>query len=169
MQTRYAVPLLLLLGLLLPASARAVGEYELKAAFLYNFALYTEWPSQHATLQFCVMGNDPFGDAMQPITRKTVRGATVRSMQVYSVAEARGCQLLFIAASERGNLPYLAEQLREVPVLTVTESNGLAPSPAIIALVSANNRIEFEINQSAAQQVGLKLSSHLLKLARKVW
>lgn len=159
----------LLAGLLAGvAPARAAGEYELKAAFLYNFAVFTEWPAPPAEVKVCIIGHDPFGSSIFPLNKKTVRGSTVRVRHIASASEARGCQLLFIAASEHGNVSQITGHLRDEPVLTVAEANGYDHREVAIVLVSSNNRIGFEINQRTAQQAGLKLSSQLLKLARQV-
>lgn len=157
-----------LLALFCAGQAQAAGEYELKAAFLYNFALFTEWPGTPATMKFCVLGHDPFGKAISPLSQKSVHGVTVQVTHIDSAAEARSCQVLFIASSEHPNVPAIFEQLREEPVLTVAESNGFDRKMVMIVMVSANNRVGFDISQSAAQQAGLKLSSQLLKLARQV-
>jgi hypothetical protein len=154
--------------MLFASPVRATGEYELKAAFLYNFAVFTEWPNLTNTLKLCVIGDDPFGNAMQPLAQKTVHGAAIKVQRISHVDEARSCQILFIAASEHGNVPLIASQLRDNPVLTVAESNGFDHRNVAITMVTANNRVGFEINQSLAQQVRLKLSAHLLKLARQV-
>lgn len=149
-------------------SAHAAGEYDLKAAFLYNFAVFTEWPDLPTEMKLCVIGHDPFGDSMAPLNQKTVHGATVRVQRISSVEQARSCQVLFIAASEHSNITRIAARLRDDPVLTVTESNGFDHRDVAIVMVTENNRVGFEINQSTAHHAGLKLSSHLLKLARQV-
>lgn len=169
MSNKFILCLLLTVGISLPASVCAVGEYELKAAFLYNFALFTEWPLPSSILKLCVMGKDPFGVTIRSIAEKTVHGAAVKVQRVSSITEARTCQLLFVATSERDYLNRISEQLRYDPVLTVTESDGYEHRQAMIVMVNSDHHVEFDINQTAAQQAGLKLSSRLLKLARKVW
>lgn len=169
MSNKAILCLLLTMGMSMPALVRAVGEYELKAAFLYNFSLFTEWPQQPSILKLCVMGKDPFGGAIRNVAEKTVHGAALKVLRVSSITEARTCQLLFVAASERDRLNQISEQLRYDPVLTVTESDGYDQRQAMIVMVNADHHVEFDINQTAAQQAGLRLSSRLLKLARKVW
>ena len=157
----------------LPAAAAAETsrEYLIKAAFLYNFAKFTEWPAgsfldSDAPLDVCVFGEDPFGGALESIAGKTIRGRRVAVHRVASIEAGAACHLLFISASEATRLAGILEALRGRPVLTIAEMPGFARSGGIINLkTNPDDRIRFEINASIAKRAGLRLSSKLLNLA----
>ena len=159
-------------GALAPAAAAETSrEYLIKAAFLYNFAKFTEWPAgsfpdSAAPLDVCVFGEDPFGGALESIAGKTIRGRRVAVHRVASIEAGAACHLLFISASEATRLAGILESLRGRPVLTIAEMPGFARSGGIINLkTNPDDRIRFEINIGIARRVGLRLSSKLLKLA----
>ncbi len=166
------------LGALPPAAAAETEtetetsrEYLIKAAFLYNFAKFTEWPAgsfldSDAPLDVCVFGEDPFGGALESIAGKTIRGRRVAVHRVASIEAGAACHLLFISASEATRLAGILEALRGRPVLTIAEMPGFARSGGIINLkTNPDDRIRFEINASIAKRAGLRLSSKLLNLA----
>ncbi len=159
-------------GALAPAAAAETSrEYLIKAAFLYNFAKFTEWPAgsfpdSAAPLDVCVFGADPFGGALESIAGKTIRGRRVAVHKVASIEAGAACHLLFISASEATRLTGILESLRGRPVLTIAEIPGFARSGGIINLkTNPDDRIRFEINIGIAKRVGLRLSSKLLNLA----
>ena len=151
------------------ASTPAAAEYELKAAFLYNFALYAEWPVMPDPVYLCVLGPDPFGPFLDRFEGRDMRGSRVSIRRVASAQEARTCQVLFIAASEHGRLARIQDELAGRAVLTVTEGDGFDRSAVMIVIVPESNRLTFEVNLSAVRQAGMNLSSKMLKLARKVY
>jgi hypothetical protein len=160
------------LGAVAPAAAAETSrEYLIKAAFLYNFAKFTEWPAgsfpdSAAPLDVCVFGEDPFGGALESIAGKTIRGRRVAVHKVASIEAGATCHLLFISTSEATRLTGILESLRGRPVLTIAEMPGFARSGGIINLkTNPDDRIRFEINIGIAKRVGLRLSSKLLNLA----
>ncbi len=160
------------LGALPPAAAAETShEYPIKAAFLYNFTKFTEWPAgsfldSTAPLDVCVFGEDPFGGALESIAGKTIRGRRIAVHRVTSSEAAAACHLLFISASEATRLAGILESLRGRPVLTIAEMPGFARSGGIINLkTNPDDRIRFEINVGIAKRAGLRLSSKLLDLA----
>ncbi|MCH6587225.1 MAG: YfiR family protein, partial [Proteobacteria bacterium] len=160
------------LGALAPAAAAETSrEYLIKAAFLYNFAKFTEWPAgsfpdSAAPLDVCVFGEDPFGGALESIAGKTIRGRRVAVHRVASIEAAAACHLLFISDSEATRLAGILDSLRGRPVLTIAEMPGFSRSGGIINLTTnPDDRIRFEINVGIARRVGLRLSSKLLNLA----
>jgi hypothetical protein len=162
-----------LLLLVITASAHAVEpvpEFELKAAFLYNFALFTEWPGKpERVLTMCLDGKDRFGAAVDSIEGKPVKNASIRIRRPYSVSQLRGCHMLFIADSEQHQLQEILEALKGAAVLTVTDSKGAGRAGAMINLVLVEQRVTFEINTEAAQAAGLGISSKLLRLAHVLY
>jgi YfiR/HmsC-like len=157
-----------------PAQSPTAGEYQVKAAFLYNFAKFVEWPSSSfsdasAPFRICVFGLDPFGQELHDITsEKTVNGRKLQVDQVADLQLARTCHILFIASSEKAQLKRILESLRGTNVLTVGDSDGFAKLGVIINFVLENNRVQFEVNHKAAEQAGLNISSKLLSVAKLV-
>lgn len=156
------------------AQSPTVGEYQVKAAFLYNFAKFVEWPpgsfaDASSPLRICVLGQDPFGQELRRVTNeKIVNGHELQVTQLVDVQLARTCHILFIAASERAQLKRIFEGLRGADALTVGDSKGFAELGGIINFVMENNRVRFEVNHKAAEQAGLKISSKLLSVAKVV-
>lgn len=146
-------------------------EYKLKAFFLYNFAVYTEWPSLPAeSFEFCVLGKDPFGSWLDPIAHKTLQGRPIRIRRLPAGSELKGCHLLFIPSTEKESFSRLAPVITQQAILTITDAQLIGEKwPMImITLVPDENRFTFDINQSAAKMAGLSFSSKLLRLARNV-
>lgn len=154
-------------------SARA-PEYEVKAAFLYNFAKFVQWPAHTfagstTPIRLCVLGSDPFGGALDTIVRgKTVEGRPIVHSHVSSSTEARGCHLLFISGSDSALHRQTLAALGDSPVLTVGESDDFLELGGMINFVLEEDRVRFEINLRAAESHRLKLSSKLLAVARVV-
>jgi hypothetical protein len=174
------LPLLpwLLLVLAAPARAQELPEYRLKAAFLYNFALFTEWPAEvGGTLNLCIHGPDPFGKDIDALDGKAVgtRTLAVQRKTGYSGLGAAaapgtltGCQIVYIAPAAIGALPRVLDALQGSAVLTVADSPGAARGGAVLNMAVAQNKITFEANQQAARAARLALSSKLLRLATEV-
>ena len=166
---RLGAMLLACLGLATAPQAGAVTEYELKAAFLYNFASFTEWPPKAAPgMVVCVFGQDPFGAVLDGLKGKIVQGQPLEVRRVTTAAEARACRVVFIGDGDTDPGPLLAA-LRSSPVLTVSESRDAARRGAMIGLVVDGGRVAFEVNTGVASSAGLTLSSKLLRLARQVY
>jgi len=162
---------LLLGGLLLGSNVWATefDEYAVKAAYLYNFAKFIEWPpgtfaSADALLWICIVGDNPFGGALATLYGKTVEKhpVAVRSIPTEGVEQ---CHIVFISRVEAGHFKTLLAKLRRLPILTVSDISDFARAGGMIGLIEADQRIRFDINLTATRQAGLKLSSQLLKLA----
>jgi YfiR/HmsC-like len=149
-----------------------ISEYDVKAAFLYNFGKFVEWPdgafaSTNAPLLIGVYGDNPFGSHLAEVVRnKIINGHPVIARQV-SFSELKNCQILFICRSEQKNIKKILAALDGAGVLTVTEEMDPSQSGVMIDFIVQNDRIRFEIDNSAAEKVGLKISSKLLILATK--
>ena len=156
----------------LEAGAAGPGEYEVKAAFLYNFARFVEWPrdpDSDGEFVVTVLGRDPFGSALD----NTLRGKTVDQRQIVvrriSRSEDVGrSQIVFICDSEKERLPAILKSLEAAPVLTVGEMDEFAERGGVIRFKVEQDRIRLEINVAAAERSRLRISSQLLKLARIV-
>lgn len=160
-----------LLAAVLPACAAAqtVSEPALKAAFIYNFALFTEWPAAalppDASLTICVHPASQLGAALADLNPQTIRG---RQVLLQSTLNLRSCHILLLDALDRPELARIRQMLRGGNVLTITDMADPEPGDAIIALSVASKRVIFDIDLTAAHQAQLSISSKLLRLARSV-
>lgn len=149
-----------------------VSEYQIKAAFLYNFTQFTDWPasafsSSNAPIVIGIVGKDPFANSLDEVVRgELVRGRPLVVKRLRANADLRSCHMLFISRSEKEGLPAVLSQLKGSPVLTVGDTNGFAQQGGMVNLLLVNKTVKMEINQAAAEEVGLQMSSKLLKLAR---
>lgn len=151
------------------AAADNPDEYRLKAAYLYNFIAFTEWPAGVAnTLTLCVYGPDPFGEELDKLRGKNVAGRSLVVRRVNSVDSLGSCQAVFVARPVIGNLARVLDNLSGSPVLIVADSPGAARQGAAINMSAEQSKVKFEANLSAARRNGLNLSSKLLRLASEV-
>lgn len=148
------------------SSAQApVSEYQIKAAFLYNFARFVEWPQMtSASVRFCVYGRDPFGSILEEsLQDKTIHGRRLEIRRLSNIKQVEECHVLFVSASSEAG-PVL-HHLSGRPILTVSEQPGFTQSGGMINFVLKDKKIHFEINPQSAASSGLKISSQLLRLA----
>ena len=150
-------------------SAEAIPEYEVKAAFLFNFSKYVEWPERAFSgtadrILICVLGENPFGPFLAELVKEKKVNGRELAVEERSVSATAGCHIVFIAASER-RLGEIVGRLANRPVLTVSDGASVADQGAVIGLTMNDNRVRFEVNLIAARRAGLKLSSQLLKVA----
>jgi hypothetical protein len=166
---------LLLIPLTLPAvrlDAQAVDEYRLKAAVLYNFAKFVEWPADaftkpDAPLVVCVLGLDPFGPALDDTLRGHAVGA--HPALVRRIGEVTpGCHVLFVSSSEMRRLPVVLDRLENAGVLTMAEAKGFPEQGGMVRLLTEDDHIRFEINIAAAERAHLKISARVMALAAAV-
>lgn len=149
-------------------------EYALKAAFLFHFAQFVEWPEgtfhdAASPLVYCTVGTDPFrGELETALKGKTLgaRGFEVRHLK--GAQEGQGCHLLFIGEEQKRQVAATAAQLRSAPVLLVGESEGFTKDGGMIGFMLEENKVRFEVNLEASQKAGLKINARLLALAKTV-
>ena len=159
---------------MLSSGANAVSESQVKAAFIYNFVRFVEWPSQSfpssdTPVTIGIVGGEQVGDAIEQLTKgKTVDGRRLVVKRLSSRDTFDGCHILFIGASERGHTNGILDRLRDSSVLTIGETDGFVQNGGVIGFVIDNNKIAFEVNTGAAKRKHLRVSSQLLKLARNV-
>lgn len=155
------------------AASVASSEYQVKAAFLYNFMKFVEWPadgaSSPATICLGILGRDPFDDALEAVKGKSAKGRKVVVHHFRSIEEVKGCDLLYICASEKGSLSRILKVAQNTRMLTVADQDGFCEAGGMINLVFVKNRVGFEVNLAAASRAKLRISSQLLKLARNVF
>ena len=171
---RLGLTIILASSLSVELRAQTVNEYQVKAAFLYNFAKFVEWPNgppspSMEALTLCIVGQDPFGDILDQITKgKTINGRVLVVRRFTRAKDAGSCQMVFIGASERTRIPAILEGLKRVDVLTVGETEDFARLGGVINFVLEGDRVHFEVNLDAAARARLRISSKLLNLARIV-
>jgi len=151
-----------------------LSEYQIKAAYLYYFTTFVDWPSETSsrteeTLIVGVLGTDPFG----AILDETLRGKSVNNRRLVvrrfaSIKEARDSHVLFISSSERDRLPSILKALEGAAVLTVGDLDQFASRGGQIAFRTEDKKVRFDINVRAVERAHLKISAQLMKLGRIV-
>jgi hypothetical protein len=149
-------------------------EYQVKAAFIYNFAKFVEWPPQAFKtptdpIAICILGQNPFGDALDSaVSGKTVEGRTFLVRQISDEQKTIGCQILFVSSSERKRLHAILGEIKSGGVLTVGESDTFAEEGGVICFKVEAGKVRLQVNVEAAEQAKLRISSKLLSLAQIV-
>jgi hypothetical protein len=151
-------------------------EYQVKAAFLFQFLLYVDWPKdaaekegKSASLVIGVLGKDPFGlDLENAVKDKTVGNNPVQIKRFRKLDEVEGCHILFVASSEKSRYDDIVAKCGGKPILTVGDETGFTAAGGAMNFILADNRVRFEANVDAIKNDGLKVSSKLLSLAKIV-
>jgi len=164
-----------LTGLSIEELMDPITEHEVKAAYLYNFARFIEWPEStfatpEAPLIFAVVGEDPLVGALElALKQKKIGGREVVLRRFRSAGELPGdptaCHLLFVARSEEDRWPQIRASLEKQSTLTVSDLEDFTRTGGVICFFREGKKVRFEVNIDAACRAGLKLSSKLLKLA----
>lgn len=159
---------------LAPRGARALEatatEQEVKAAYLFNFTKFVEWPdgtfaSPSGPLQICVFGQDPFGRLLDGVIQgQQVEGKSLAAARPERIADLRSCHVLFVSRSERGRLGEILASVRGSSVLTVGEGEEFLEKGGMIAFVRQGPKVRFHIEKKAAEQAPFKISSRLMAL-----
>lgn len=153
---------------------QALDEYQVKAAFIYNFAKFVQWPAEAfqsptEPIAICVLGQDPFGRSLQD----TVAGRVIdrRSLIVRNVSgvkQAAGCHVLFVSSVENKRSSSTLADVKPLGILTIGESDVASADGPIITFKLAGGKVRFDINVEAAERQKLRISSRLLSLAHIV-
>jgi hypothetical protein len=155
----------------LAAQGVRASEYQVKAVFLFNFAQFVDWPAaafpaSDTPLVICVLGNDPFGDALdQTVRNERLGGRPFQVRRHRSVDEITTCHILFISRSEANRPEAILASLKQRPILTVSDADGFAQRGGMIRFVTDRNRIRLQLNLAAAEAAHLTISSKLLRAA----
>jgi hypothetical protein len=170
----FGAALLLSFAVSVSAQSAGAGEYELKAAFLFNFTKFIDWPdssfpASQSRFSVCVIGRDPFGGVLDTyFAGKTIDNHSVEIVRIGSAASIpadRRCQIAFVSASEQSHFREVIAAFRGEGVLLVGDARGFVSSGGTIELLLFQNRIRFAINPDAVTRADLKVSSKLLALA----
>lgn len=185
----FAVVILLLsIGPQVRADSTSSREYQVKAAFLYNFIMFVDWPPEKmpdagTPIIIGIIGKDPFGDAFEPIKDKQVKDRKVIVKRFKGLEELkkageaelnqtieiiRKCHLLFVCSSEKNSLREIFDLVKDYNVLTVGDTGSFLDGGGIINFVTEEGKVRFEINDVVANQAKLEIRSQLLRLATRV-
>ncbi len=153
------------------ASAQDVTAPALKAAFIYNFVKFTEWPSglvpAAEPFVMCVLGDAAVGDALErAVKSRLVGGHSMTVSQVASAGPLRGCHVLYVSGVPAGQAAQLVTGLRDVPVLTISDIEGFTQVGGIAQFFFERGQLRFSIQHESAKRARLRISSRLLALAK---
>jgi len=173
------------------AEPGSIQEYQIKAAFLYNFIKFVDWPKEampdgNEPITIGIIGKDPFGQAFEPVKDKDAKDKKVVVKRFKSIADlkklgesgkdelnrqieaVKKCHLLFVCSSEKEYLKDIVNTVKDRPVLTVGEMQGFLEAGGISNFLVEDNKVRFEVNLIAAEHAKLKIRSQLLRLAKRV-
>lgn len=162
------------IGAAAPAVAQAPLESEVRAVYLYNFARYITWPAEsfpnaRTPVRICVMGSDPFGDALdRAVAGETVHGRPLEAVRIGPQGALGGCHMLYAAATEDRRVAAALASARGRPLLTVGEHDRFLDRGGMIRFRRIDNRVRFDINLKAVERNGLRISARLLGVAAEV-
>jgi hypothetical protein len=149
-------------------------EYDLKAAFLFNFAHFVDWPptafaDTNAPITIGVLGEDPFGAVLDQIVEgETVKNRKLVVKRSQRVEDLKSCHVLFVSKSEKAHVTQILEALDDASILTVGEVEGFARLGGVTNFFLQGNKVRFEINAQSAKRKGLHISAQLLELGTEV-
>jgi hypothetical protein len=167
---RWLCALLLLLASLSVAQTPNV-EYRIKSAYIFNFAKFVSWPSSAfqtptSPIIIGILGKDPFGTEIdETIAHKSIDGRPLAVKRLAETDPLDGCHILFIAESERKQVPRILESVSKLPILTVSEIEDFTDTGGMIRFFKHEKNIRFEIDLDAVEAARLKISSKLLQVA----
>jgi len=158
---------------LIPGAAlsQAAPEYALKAAYIYNFALFVDWPAEvrkSGPFVLCVTGSDLFGTAFDAIAGKPVKSQKLFVRRIDGLQGLDDCHMLYIAPAEELRLDRILEQVGVRPILTIADGENWSGRGVMINLEMKQYRLTFDVNLDAVKRAGLGMSSRLLRLASSV-
>ncbi len=177
-RSRTHITLLTAATLLLPSplwsqSKAPSEEYRLKAAFVYRFPQFVEWPAPalqgHEAITICVLRPNPFGTLLRElISGETLNGTPLAIREIERPSAIDGCHVVFVPGAGNATARAVLEAVGNHPVLTVGESSRFLEQGGVISLQVIDRRVRFEVSPGAAERIGLRLSSQLLRLAVRV-
>lgn len=149
------------------------SEYQVEAAYLYNFGRFIEWPTTAVakgdSFTVCVLGEDPFGPTLDStLAGESIGGKRAIAKRISTAQESAGCHILFLSAADSRQLNRIMGDVAKQGVLTVSDMPHFSQRGGMIQFVLEGTRIRFEVNLTATEHAGLALSSELLRVAAKV-
>jgi len=147
-------------------------EYEVKAAYLYNFAKFIDWPAEKlaegsSPLVIGILGEDPFGNTLDATVKdKAIRNHALKIRRLDAGEDPRGCHILFVGKPQNSELDAIAEKVKDSAVLIVGETNDFLDHGGMIRFFLESDTVRFEINPAPALRARLQISSKLLSVAK---
>lgn len=149
--------------------ANELPEYKVKAAFVYNFMVFTEWPAETgATLNLCIHGKDPFGAEIDALQGRVAASRNIAVHRKPAGDSLKICHAVFFTESVADSLPRMLDALQGQPVLTISDTPGAMQKGVALNMRVVQGKVAFQANLQAARGAGLNLSSKLLRLATEV-
>lgn len=152
---------------------KPTDEYSLKAAFIFNFAKFVDWPESafRRKGEFCIgtLGRTPLDRGLAELSGRSLHGRTVVIHQLNGYEEAAQCQVLFISRAQMVRVERILDSVKDLPILTIADPDDFCRRGGMLSLEMSHERFVFDVNLHEMQRVGLKPYSQLLKLARKIY
>jgi hypothetical protein len=170
---RLSLTTLLLTQFATGLGAQHTEEYRIKAAFLYNFAKFVDWPKEAFRgpgdpITVCVLGRDPFGQVLDDaVAGKAIGGRPLVARRIAAARQTAGCHILFVSSSEAAHDLSIIAAVKQPGILTIGEAGSATSEGLIINLTREGGKVRFQINMAEAKAEKLRLSSRLLSLATK--
>jgi hypothetical protein len=161
-------------GFIPPQKKIAVGEYEIKAVFLFNFAQFVEWPSEvlpepNSPIIIGILGKDPFGPFLEEtIEGEKINGRPIEIQRYTSVKQIKDCHILFIDPAVTPRLDNMLHELKGKEILTVSDGSNFIKQGGMVRFIKESNKIRLQINLSAVKASDITISSKLLRLSEIV-
>ena len=156
----------------MPATSLAdnISEYTIKAAFIYNFARFTEWPDQSDELKVCIYGEDPFGSSIDKLNGEQIKDRTIKVIRTRSIEDVKSCHIAFlnIIPPERRLFARALRDIEGTSVLTISDAEGVIDFGVMIGLKIDNDKVAFDVNHTVAKASNIGISAKLLRLAKVV-
>ncbi len=147
--------------------AEGLPEHQLKAAFIYNFAIYTHWPNEIGdSFSLCIYGEHSFGSELDKLQEKKVNQHFITVKYTNQINELSDCQMVFISYPSKFNIKDILNPLKGKPVLTITDD--INQESTALNFILEDKKIKFDVNLAIAKSSGLSFSSQLLRFAREV-
>ena len=151
------------------SKALSPTEYQVKAAFIYNFLGFVHWPAsdmdEKGPVGICILGEDPFDSELDVLQKKRIRGRSIVIRRLRGLKEVGGCDVLFISRSEKRSLKRIIRSIGNKGILTVGDMEGFGEEGGIIQFYIKDRKVRFLINRRAAERAGLRISSKLFWLS----
>lgn len=146
------------------------AEFKVKAGYLYNFTKFVTWPKDDSTtFNICILGNDPFGELIDPIEKRTAFSLPIKLFRLNTISNTQRCHIVYISSFRDQVAPKEALVVRDMgKTLSVGEGDAFAEGVGMIGFVSREGRIKLQVNLKNLQQSGLTVSAKLLEVAEIV-
>jgi hypothetical protein len=167
------LPVILGTGLSSGSFSQDITDDEIKAALIFKFPVYVDWPDealnkQSKVFNCCVLGNDHLSRLLDHFDGEKIDEKTVRVKKISEIGEIESCHLLFVSSTKKKQLPKILKAIQGKHILTISDMEGFARNGGVINFIRQKDSVHFVINPDAGKRAGLKISSKLLRLAKIV-